>query len=325
MAKKEGLILILIMAIMAIHPVEAAWDSFYAISSSDFVCSSHGDIKFNAKTMGVDTKDVKIQARHSSEANYFDVSGIWYNSLEDEVTRLQSGENVMFMSSGDLFTKTGDYFIRIAYPDTSKEVKISCPAFKFSCSDIKIDIEECYSDKYDFVVVFLGENLENQPTKLDLFKDLEYQIVSQRQEWDFGSLPKNLTIISIEDNKYEMRFPSNPEYPSASNALQSIEIRVKEDLGSILQIDSGCFRGVYDKIYQGTKDIEKACPTRALLEDNEVNSDVEENTEDEEKPKETIKAEEVAKVIWIPASIISGIIFFIIGCLITAIILSKKK
>lgn len=325
----KGLMLvfaIFLTAIMLAYQAKAVQDSFYTISSSDFTCSIHGDIKLEARTLGLKPEDIKIKAKHVSETDYFDVNGAWFDSRDIELGYLYNGEMVFFRSAGTLFTKKGDYYISLTYPDVSKEFRISCPEFMFSCNAINIDIEECYSDNKDFVVVFLGEGLENQKTGLDLLKDIEYRIESDRQMWGFDSLPKNLTIKQIESNRYEMRFQPDSSYKN--NSLKYVEIRVKQNLETISLIGSGCSGGLFGNIYPNARDLKIDCPTGIKQDeteetDEEARGEIGESMTDE---KETGAAKEKGlDIAFILAIMISGAIGLVIGCLITFIILNKKK
>ena len=213
---------------------DASANMFYAQSPGSKECSIHGDIRLDLRTINrLSLDEVIVKAKHSSEPSYYEIEGNWFDKNDNILKSIDSDSNTIFRSLGSYFDKEGDYSVRIYNKENYEEFKINCPEFKFSCNDIKLDIKECYSEEDNFIVVFLGKAIESQKTKLSLEKDLEYKIENQRQIWEFGFIPKNVSFERLGDEVYKMIFPRNKEYPVDSNQLKRVNIKVKQNLETI--------------------------------------------------------------------------------------------
>ena len=332
--KKILIAALLALSILLINSVQA--DLFAPASQSGNSCSSHGDVKLELRTINaLSLKEVLVKARHSSEPSYYEIQGTWRDKDDYSVSSLYSDMNVMFRSSDSYFKKTGEYSIRIEYKDEYEDITFECPQFTFSCNDIDIEINQCYSEEDNFVIEFLGKGLETQRTVLDLEKDLEYNIKSKKQIWGFGSLPKNVSFVRLENENYRMIFPRNKNYyPANTNLLESVEIRVKEDFG--IGVGSGCSRENGYRVYPDIRGTENECPTKILLTEDKIKYEEVNDTEDIGiKPEETresaditgkaISEEDKIKGNLSASILISIIIGFVIGTIITFLLMNKKK
>ncbi len=308
---------------------------FYAQSSGSKECSTHGDIRLDLRTTSrMSLDEVIVKAKHSSEPSYHEINGNWFDKEDNIIHGIDSDSQAIFRSLGSYFSKEGAYSVRIYYKDSYEEINIDCPEFTFSCNDINIEINECYSEEENFIIEFLGKGLETQKTVLDLGKDLDYRIESQKQIWEFGSSPKDVSFERLGDEVYKMTFPRNKEYPVESNQLKRVDIRVKQNLETINYLNSGCNRGLYNNIYTNTRDTETKCPTRVNLVQNEIEIKKENITKesnegtavDENEIGITGKAISKESEIDAPlkgAVLIVGIIGFFIGMIITFLIMKK--
>ncbi len=315
----------------------ASANLFYAQSSGSKECSIHGDMKLSLRTtVRMSLEEVIVKAKHSSEPSYYEIKGNWFDKEDNIIQGVDSDSQAIFRSLGSYFSKEGAYSVRIYYKDAYEEINIDCPKFTFSCNDINIEINECYSEGDNFIIEFLGKGLETQKTVLDLEKDLDYRIESQKQIWEFGSVPKNVSFERLGDEVYKMIFPRNKEYPIDSNQLKRVDMRVKQNLETINYLNSGCSGGLYNKIYPNTRDEETKCPTKTILSKNEIeikkeNITKESNEEiavDENEIGITGKAISKEIETGTPlegAVLIAGIIGFFIGIIITFLLMKKSR
>ena len=326
---------LLVFSILLINNVQA--DLFAPAASSANTCSVHGDVKLDLKTINaLALKEITVKAKHSSEPSYYKIEGAWKDKNDYAVSSLYSNMDVKFRSSDSYFKKEGEYSIRIEYKDEYEEINIECPKFTFSCNDIDIKINECYSEGNNFVINFLGRGLETQKIVLDLEKDLEYSIKSKRQIWGFGSLPKNVSFEKLENENYKIIFPRNKDYyPADTNLLENVEIRLKEDLGT--GAGSGCSREHDYRIYPNIRDMEIKCPivlkTPPESTGNDVTIDNSENIENEAVKQEENNADITGKAISEKVKLDSSSLIIIpsvgiglvIGILMAFLLMKKKR
>ena len=335
--KKASVTALLVLIIFIINSVQA--DLLAPVSESANLCSSHGDVRLDLRTIkALALKDVIVKAKHSSEPSYYEIEGTWRDKDDYSVSSLYSNMDVIFRSSDSYFKKSGEYSIRVEYKDEYEDLTVECPQFTFSCNEIDIEINECYSEGNNFVVEFLGKGLETQGTFLNLEKDLEYKIKSRRQTWEFDSFPSNISFQRLENEVYRIIFPRNKNYSIETNLLESVEIRVKEDLVTIPQKSSGCIREPENRVYPNTFDAEYKCPTKILLTEDKIKYEEVNDTEDigmKQKPEEegkngditgkAISEEGKMKKNLSASMLISAIIGLVIGTIITFLLVNKKR
>lgn len=218
-----------LLILILLLPLVIAESTLYVYDTN---CLPDGSIEFQIKVDEEVSTD-KIMVKAIKDEKEFTVPGVFVD--EQVVLRKLSDKIVEYASSDNLFKLGGEYFISISGNDIkTKDFRVTCPEFRFACSQISIRIERCYVDGDDAYIGFEGLGIDS----LDPYTDIEYQIKIDNSVWMPGSVPKG-SEIRKQGNIYTLSFPSpGTDFKSVKLEMPGCD---NEDYPSTWSFNSDCF------------------------------------------------------------------------------------
>jgi hypothetical protein len=219
---------VLLLALM--HQAEATFlstsqiadNSAQGVPNTDrIVCSERGSLWIKGEPYSFVKGHGLVKAKHG-EKDYFLVNGTFVDQYGELVVKDRQGYSPQFVSKEGIFREKGIYDIMEIYPDGEIRgvTPTNCPGFTYSCADIELGINDCYTNQNgQFTLNFYATGL-SQGIELDLTKNVLYDIKGTKRSWAENNLPKDVQITRLENNTYELKFYSN------DSMVKSVRMRV---------------------------------------------------------------------------------------------------
>jgi hypothetical protein len=189
----------------------------------DAVCNERGSLWIKSVPRSFVKEKGIVEIKYLEKDEFITINGTFINYL-GQVAKLNDNY-IGFVSQEGMLKQKGTYTVLMIYPEEEEKngdmQSVSCPGFTFSCKEINLKINDCYTTiDGQFVLMFNASGL-NQGIELNLTKDILYDIKGTKRTWSENYPPQDMIVYNTGGNTYKATFYANNTF------IKSIRIRIK--------------------------------------------------------------------------------------------------